>query len=306
MNAKKTNSGVYQVIGRVHRVIGPVVEVADIKDAQMLELVEVGTDRLIGEIVRLEENKATAQVYEDTTGLAPGEDVYGSGMPLSCELGPGLIGTIFDGIQRPLVKIRELSGQFISKGVHVPNLDRNRKWHFVPSKGVGEEIPDGEVIGTVQETELIEHRILVPVGSGGVLRFIAGEGDYTLDEIIAKLDTGKSRKELRLYQTLRRETAAFNAADYRPACHRYALPACQRRLCRRARRLRHRQDNHTARNSEVVRCRYDHIHRMRRARQRNNGHPYRVPQTDRSPHRKAHDGAVDNYSEHIEHARCRP
>ncbi len=200
MNAKKTNSGVYQVIGRVHRVIGPVVEVADIKDAQMLELVEVGTDRLIGEIVRLEENKATAQVYEDTTGLAPGEDVYGSGMPLSCELGPGLIGTIFDGIQRPLVKIRELSGQFISKGVHVPNLDRNRKWHFVPSKGVGEEIPDGEVIGTVQETELIEHRILVPVGSGGVLRFIAGEGDYTLDEIIAKLDTGKSRKELRLYQ----------------------------------------------------------------------------------------------------------
>ncbi len=197
MNAK---GGIHNVIGRVYRVIGPVVEVADVKDAQMLELVEVGADRLIGEIVRLEEDKAIVQVYEETTGLAPGEDVFGSGMPLSCELGPGLIGTIFDGVQRPLERIREQSGEFISKGVHVPNLDRTRKWHFVPSKGVGEDVSGGSVIGTVQETDVIEHRVLVPVDLSGVLKSIVPEGDYTLEQVIAKLDTEDGEKEILLYQ----------------------------------------------------------------------------------------------------------
>lgn len=201
MNIKqKDTKGVFNVIGRVSRVIGPVVEIAGVHDAQMLELVEVGESRLVGEIVRLDGERASVQVYEDTTGLAPGEDVFGSGMPLSCELGPGLIGTIFDGIQRPLVRIREKTGEFITKGIHLPNLERDKKWHFVPAKGIGDEVKQGETIGTVQETSLIEHRIAVPHRSGGVLKFIANESDYTLDETIAKIDTGKGDTELRLYQ----------------------------------------------------------------------------------------------------------
>ena len=126
MKSENTTQGVYKIIGKVHRVAGPVVELAEVKDAQMLELVEVGASRLVGEIVRLDRDRAIVQIYEDTTGLAPGEDVYGSGMPLSCELGPGLIGTIFDGIQRPLVEIRNRSGDFIQKGEHVPNLNRKK------------------------------------------------------------------------------------------------------------------------------------------------------------------------------------
>jgi len=184
-----------RITGQVRRVNGPVIEVMGITDAQMFELVRVGEERLIGELIKLEADSAVVQVYEDTTGIAPGDPVYGSGMQLSVELGPGLIGTIYDGIQRPLEVIRSMSGLYIERGITAPSLDRRRRWHFVPSVAVGERIGTGEVLGTVQETETVVHRILVPPGHSGVLESIAAEGDYTVEEVIGVLEREDSSKQ---------------------------------------------------------------------------------------------------------------
>ena len=122
-----------RIIGQVGRVNGPVIEAKNITDAMMLELVRVGEARLVGEVIKLEGEGAIIQIYEDTTGVSPGDNIYGSGMPLSVELGPGLIGSIFDGIQRPLEQLRALSGDFMQRGVQIPSLDRERMWHFLTS-----------------------------------------------------------------------------------------------------------------------------------------------------------------------------
>ena len=188
-----------RITGRVRRVNGPVIEVMGITDAQMFELVRVGEEQLIGELIKLEPDKAVVQVYEDTTGIAPGDPVYGSGMQLSVELGPGLVGTIYDGIQRPLEVIRSMSDMYIERGITVPSLDRQRRWHFVPSAAAGERVGQGTVLGTVQETPTIVHRILVPPGQSGLLESLAHEGDYTVDEVIGVLQRDDaSRQELYL------------------------------------------------------------------------------------------------------------
>ncbi len=190
-----------RIVGFVERVNGPVIQVGGVTDAGMLELVHVGEVRIVGEIIKLEAGKATAQVYEDTTGLAPGDNVYGSGMPLSVELGPGLIGTIYDGIQRPLEAIRDMSGQFIERGINYPSLDREKKWHFIPAGlTVGSEIAPGTVLGSVLETERINHRILAPPDREGVLKSLAREGDYTIEEPIALLETPEGEIQLRMLQ----------------------------------------------------------------------------------------------------------
>ena len=187
------------VVGKVSRVVGPVVEISGITNAQMLELVEVGRDRLIGEIIKLEGGRATAQVYEDTTGLKPGEEVHGHGMPLSVELGPGLMGTIFDGIQRPLEVIKQKSDQYIQRGISVTPLDRDRQWAFEPSISEGCDVAGGQVIGTVQETELIEQKIQVPPDISGRLIKIAPEGMYRLDDKIGEVETENGIEPLKLY-----------------------------------------------------------------------------------------------------------
>jgi len=151
-----------RIIGQVKRVNGPVIEVMGITDAEMFELVRVGKENLIGELIKLQIDSAVVQVYEDTTGIAPYDPVYGAGMQLSVELGPGMVGTIYDGIQRPLESIREMSGIYIKRGITVPSLDREKKWHFVPSVKEGDCVSGGTVIGTVQETENLLHKILVP------------------------------------------------------------------------------------------------------------------------------------------------
>jgi V/A-type H+/Na+-transporting ATPase subunit A len=185
-----------RLIGRVKRVNGPVIEAEGITDAMMMELVRVSDARLIGEIVKLSAGKAIIQVYEDTTGVAPGNNIYGAGMPLSVELGPGLIGTIYDGIQRPLEKLASISGTFIQRGIQAPALDREKKWIFTPIVKIGKMVKPGDILGTVQETNRIEHRILVPphahsTGSGddqwthGILQEISAAGSYTIDETIA-------------------------------------------------------------------------------------------------------------------------
>ena len=187
-------------IGNVSRVNGPVIEAAGITDAIMLELVQVGEDRIIGEIIKLQGDSAIIQVYEDTTGLAPGDPIYGSGMPLSVELGPGLIGTIYDGIQRPLNEVLAKSGQFIERGVVVPPLKRESSWHFVPAAAEGDAVTGGSVIGTVQETESIEHRIMVPHDVSGTCVRIADEGDYSVEEEIAEIETEQGSRKLTMIQ----------------------------------------------------------------------------------------------------------
>ena len=190
-----------RIIGQVKRVNGPVIEAMGVTDAMMLELVRVAEVRLIGEIIKLEGDNAVIQVYEDTTGICPGDNIYGSGMPLSLELGPGLIGTIYDGIQRPLEDIYKISGHFIGRGIQVPSIDKEKKWHFVPGDiEPGAEVSAGAILGTVQESERINHKIMVPPGMRGTLKAVSPEGDYTVDETVALLETADGETTLTMVQ----------------------------------------------------------------------------------------------------------
>jgi V/A-type H+-transporting ATPase subunit A len=177
--------------GIIYRINGPVIEANQVTGILMGDIVEVGSERLIAEVISLDGDRATIQVYEDTGGLKPGEKIFGTGMPLAVELGPGLMSNTFDGIQRPLNLIREQSGNFIQRGVKVPALDRDRKWHFIPKIKAGDLVEPNSVLGTVQETTLIDHRIITPPGISGKITYIAPEGDYNIEQIIAKVDTGK-------------------------------------------------------------------------------------------------------------------
>jgi V/A-type H+-transporting ATPase subunit A len=186
-----------RIIGKVKRVNGPVIVAMGVTDAIMLELVRVGEVKLIGEIIKLEGDSAIIQVYEDTTGITPGENIYGSGMPLSVELGPGLMGTIYDGIQRPLEEIYNITNQFIERGITMPSLNRTKKWHFTPSGMQNGAIIDGGVIlGTVQETDVVTHKILVPPAMKGAVVWMAPEGEYTVSEPIASLETSRGKENL--------------------------------------------------------------------------------------------------------------
>jgi len=175
----------------VSRISGPVVVATDIEQAQMYDVVRIGELGLLGEIIRLEGNKATIQVYEDTTGLRPGEKIVNTRRPLSIQLGPGLLKSIYDGIQRPLDILRQESGDFISRGRIIPALDQLKKWEFVPIKKKGENVSQGEIIGEVQETPLIRHKIVVPFGINGQLSEIT-EGNYTVSENVAQIKTNSS------------------------------------------------------------------------------------------------------------------
>ena len=185
-----------QLIGQVKRVNGPVIEAMGISGAMMYELVMVGGQKLVGELIKLDGSTAIIQVYEDTTGIAPRQPIYGSGIPLSVELGPGLIGTIYDGIQRPLTEILKLSGMYIRRGIELSSLDRKKKWRFVPLLKAGDTVSGGMVLGSVQETERVEHRVLVPPGDSGVIASIVPEGEYTVEERVAVLRTGGGQKGL--------------------------------------------------------------------------------------------------------------
>lgn len=189
-----------KVAGKVYRVVGPVVEIEEVSFLRMLDMVEVGEQHLVGEVVRLKEDKAYVQVYEDTTSLKAGDLVYTQGYPLYVELGPGLIGTIYDGIQRPLEVIKEKEGVYISRGVHIKPLDRQKKWHFVPQSKSDEVVKAGQILGEVQETALIKHKILLPPDIAGRLKWVAQEGDYSLEEKIALLANGEEEKEIFMFQ----------------------------------------------------------------------------------------------------------
>jgi len=186
--------------GRIIKVSGPLVVADNMGDARMYDMVKVSDARLMGEIIELRGDQASIQVYEETGGLGPGEPVYTTGEPLSVELGPGLIEAIFDGVQRPLNIIREQVGDFITRGVEVNPLDREKKWDFVPGVKEGDEVQAGDIIGTVQETSLIEHRILVPpdCAAGTVKEITSGEA--TITDVIAKIETDGGTVEITMMQ----------------------------------------------------------------------------------------------------------
>lgn len=175
----------------ISRISGSVVVATGIEEAQMFDVVRIGDLGLLGEIIRLEGTKATIQVYEDTTGLRPGEKIVNTKRPLSIQLGPGLLTSIYDGIQRPLDVLRNKSGDFISRGIFIPALDQQKKWEFIPTKKNGESVSQGEIIGEVQETPLIKHKIMVPHGVQGQLSEVK-EGKYTVNENVARVKTNNS------------------------------------------------------------------------------------------------------------------
>ena len=185
--------------GVIKKVAGPLVVAEGMKDANMFDVVRVSDERLIGEIIEMRGDKASIQVYEETSGLGPGAPVESIGEPLSVELGPGLIGSIFDGIQRPLDAIMRIAGNNLKRGVEVPALNREKKWSFVPTVSVGDAVEPGDIIGTVSETELVEHKIMVPSGVCGIVKLIK-KGNYSVDETVAIIKTEKGEKELSLFQ----------------------------------------------------------------------------------------------------------
>ncbi len=185
--------------GTIVRVSGPLVVADGMAGARMYDVVYVSDKRLIGEIIELRGERASIQVYEETGGLGPGEPVYGTGAPLSIELGPGLTESIYDGIQRPLDVIRDKVGDVITRGVSVPGLRRDAKWAFVPSCGRGDSLEGGDILGTVQETSLVEHRILLPPGMKGTVEEV-NEGEFTVDEPVATLRTENGLTEITMLQ----------------------------------------------------------------------------------------------------------
>ena len=177
------------ITGNIIKIAGPVIVGNGMKGTQMYEMVKVGNDKLIGEIIELEGDTATIQVYEETAGMKPGEPIESTGGPLSVELGPGIIGSIFDGIQRPLEKIKVLTGDYLQRGVSVPSLDKDKKWTFKPTLSAGTDVKGGDIIGEVQETSAILQKIMIPPKVEGKLISIASEGLYTVEEEVAEVET---------------------------------------------------------------------------------------------------------------------
>jgi len=186
--------------GRIIRVSGPVIEADGMRGAKMYDVVRVGDENLIGEIIRLNEDNAIIQVYEDTNGLKPGEKVISTGMPLSVELGPGLLTNIYDGIQRPLPDIRKKTGEYITRGVEAPALDRKKKWRFKPTAKAGDKVNPCDVIGEVKETTIINHKIIVPPNISGKILSIKKEGDFTVEDDIAIISTDNGDVKLQMMQ----------------------------------------------------------------------------------------------------------
>lgn len=186
--------------GIIKKVAGPLVIATNMRDANMYDVVRVSEQRLIGEIIEMHGDEASIQVYEETSGLKPGGPVESTGVPLSVELAPGLIGGMFDGIQRPLEGIMERVGTNLVRGVEVPSLDRGKKWYFKPAVNEGDTVEQGDILGTVEETEVVQQKIMVPYGVKGVVKSIS-EGSFTIEETIAVIqDEDNNQKNIAMLQ----------------------------------------------------------------------------------------------------------
>lgn len=185
--------------GIIKKVAGPLIIAEGMRDANMFDVVRVSNQRLIGEIIEMHGDEASIQVYEETSGLGPGEPVESTEAPLSVELGPGLITSIYDGIQRPLDDIMKVCGTNLKRGVEVPSLKRNLKWNFVPTVKAGDHVENGDIIGTVQETIVVNHKIMVPYGMSGTVKEIKA-GEFTVEDVVAVITTEQGDKELTMMQ----------------------------------------------------------------------------------------------------------
>lgn len=185
--------------GRIIKISGPLIVAENMADCKIYDVVKVGDKKLIGEVIELRGDKASIQVYEETSGLGTGEEVETTGMPLSVELAPGLIEGIFDGIQRPLEKLRELTGDRIARGVQIASLDHEKLWKFTPCVKVGDKVASGDVIGSVKENVLIEHKIMVPFGISGTVEKI-NEGEFNIDQTVCVIKSAKGKTELSMLQ----------------------------------------------------------------------------------------------------------
>ncbi len=186
-------------MGKISRITGPVVIADGMRGSEMYELVKVGEEGLMGEIIGLTEDRATIQVYEETSGIKPGEKVEGTGKPLSVELGPGLIGAIYDGTQRPLTVIRSEIGDMIKRGVFAYALPRDKRWKFVPNVKKGADIVEGDILGTVKESKIVEHRILTPPSLGGKVIEIA-DGAHKVEDVITTVETSDGKRDVQMMQ----------------------------------------------------------------------------------------------------------
>ena len=186
-------------VGKIIKVSGPLVVAEGMDEANVYDVVQVSDNKLIGEIIEMRGDRASIQVYEETVGIGPGEPVYSTGEPLSVELGPGLLEAMFDGIQRPLKEFQEVAGDYLNKGVAVPSLNRERKWDFEPVVSAGEKVEAGDIIGTVQETSVISHKIMIPLGVEGTLKSIE-KGSFTVTDTVAVVETANGDVNVELMQ----------------------------------------------------------------------------------------------------------
>ena len=253
------------VTGYIEKISGPLVIAGGMAGACMFDVVKVGKAGLVGEIIELKDDQASVQVYEETSGLAPGEPVVSTGEPLSVELAPGLIEEFFDGIQRPLESIQEKAqSPYILRGISVPAVSRTRKWNFEPKAQAGDEVGPGDVIGIVKETVLVEHRIMVPHGVSGAVKEIKS-GEFTVEETVAVVTDAKGRDhEIKMLQRwpvrtprpvvkrlppevpLTTGQRVVDTFHDRTARSRHILPDSPRRHGLRPRTIRLRQDGHPA------------------------------------------------------------
>lgn len=185
--------------GKIVKVSGPLVVAEGIDEAKMFDVARVSEKGLIGEIIELRGDRAAIQVYEETGGLGPGEPVYCTGLPLSVELGPGLVESIYDGIQRPLSVIRDQVGNYITRGTYVPALDRDKRWHFKPTLKRGGQVVEGDILGTIDETPVVIHKVMVPIGIEGTIEEI-WEGEFTVEEAVARIRTSEGVEDVNLIQ----------------------------------------------------------------------------------------------------------
>ena len=186
-------------VGKIIKVSGPLVVAEGMDEANVYDVVQVSDNKLIGEIIEMRGDRASIQVYEETVGIGPGEPVYSTGEPLSVELGPGLLEAMFDGIQRPLKEFQEVAGDYLNKGVAVSSLNRETKWDFEPVLSAGEKVEAGDIIGTVQETSVISHKIMIPLGVEGTLKSIE-KGSFTVTDTVAVVETANGDVNIQLMQ----------------------------------------------------------------------------------------------------------